>query len=475
MITGYIRGQDLELRSPMIAADTIDYLTAQFVFQTKDWDGCRKFSHWTCGASEYSIELENDRISEAAHLNLTAGTWTVWIHGERYADGKLIQRITTDEAILQVKATGTGGGDPFPESPASEIEQIHAELDDLKKVSDEAIAEAVDRYFDENPINIPPVGRAVVVLAGTDFDNITVYGVVAPDQESDPVELLRAREADVILVLERENGGVIAPLVLSEFDPEQFTGEAYGNVVTEDGAYNVVAQFGFEGGRAYITVLSAFEGGSSGTGEYRWVEILPETEGAHNDDPNSMGMELTGAMDVSPGDKCRVSYWSYNNNKGEIDVTVEVTAEAIDFYGTPAIVLSDYIGDKYDPEGMQTFAIFYFPSFGGSLVEDVNHASRCRVRVEKLVDGGVSRSEFDALAETVNKRIDEVSEAKVGKDQGKENAGKLLYVGADGVVTMLTLGSGLEIKNGVLMLTNAAVIEAICGRAICGEIICGGV
>lgn len=133
MITGYIRGQNLEIRSPLVAADTIDYLTAQFVFQTKDWDGCRKFAHWTCGADTYSVELDNDRIGEDAHLNLSAGTWTVWIHGERYDGGTLAQRITTDQAILQVKATGTMDGDPFPEVPGSAVERIHAELLDLRK------------------------------------------------------------------------------------------------------------------------------------------------------------------------------------------------------------------------------------------------------------------------------------------------------------------------------------------------------
>lgn len=40
----------------------------------------------------------------------------------------------------------------------------------------------------------------------------------------------------------------------------------------------------------------------------------------------------------------------------------------------------------------------------------------------------------------------------VDKDQGKENAGKLLYVGADGNVALLQLGTGLEIVNGRLCI-----------------------
>jgi hypothetical protein len=57
---------------------------------------------------------------------------------------------------------------------------------------------------------------------------------------------------------------------------------------------------------------------------------------------------------------------------------------------------------------------------------------------------------------------------------GTENAGKLLYVGADGYATVLTLGIGFAIVNGVLTLTNAQASAAICGAAICGNTICGG-
>lgn len=57
---------------------------------------------------------------------------------------------------------------------------------------------------------------------------------------------------------------------------------------------------------------------------------------------------------------------------------------------------------------------------------------------------------------------------------GAENAGKLLYVGADGYATVLTLGAGLKIVNGVLTITSAVVTAAICGESTCGNTICGG-
>lgn len=62
----------------------------------------------------------------------------------------------------------------------------------------------------------------------------------------------------------------------------------------------------------------------------------------------------------------------------------------------------------------------------------------------------------------------------VKEDQGVENAGKLLYVGTDGKVTVLALGEGLEIIDGMLTVTSVRVTEAICGEAVCGKVICGG-
>lgn len=73
-------------------------------------------------------------------------------------------------------------------------------------------------------------------------------------------------------------------------------------------------------------------------------------------------------------------------------------------------------------------------------------------------------------------RVDDLSKknaAKLDKQQGAENAGKLLYVDKDGMVTMLALGSGLAIRNGILVVTSAAAVKAICGMVLCGQAMCG--
>ena len=131
MITGTVKGQSLRLSAPVIAADTINYLTARFLF-SEEWDGLMIYAHFTCGSANYDAPLVNGELTEESHVNLGAGTWSVWLHGEEYSDGKLTKRITTVQALLIVKPTGTFDGEPFPSTP-SEIERLHAEFDAMKR------------------------------------------------------------------------------------------------------------------------------------------------------------------------------------------------------------------------------------------------------------------------------------------------------------------------------------------------------
>ncbi|MBO5257133.1 MAG: hypothetical protein J6C42_06545 [Clostridia bacterium] len=133
MIIGHIIRQRLNLCDSHVVADTIDYLEAKFIFRTDDWDGLDKWVHFAKDSAVYDIRLTDNCIRREDHLNLSAGMWKVYLHGNEFRDGKVIQRITTDEAVLYVLPTGTLDGEPFPEIPASETERINARLDELEK------------------------------------------------------------------------------------------------------------------------------------------------------------------------------------------------------------------------------------------------------------------------------------------------------------------------------------------------------
>lgn len=133
MLYGEIIRQHLKIINEHVVADTIDYLEMKFTFQTDDWDGLEKWAHFAKNGVVYDIRLTDDCIRKEDHLNLSAGVWKVYLHGNEYRNGEVCERITTSIVNLKVVLTGTLDGEPFPEMPASVTEQILARLDDIEQ------------------------------------------------------------------------------------------------------------------------------------------------------------------------------------------------------------------------------------------------------------------------------------------------------------------------------------------------------
>lgn len=124
MILATVKGQSLKINHPKVVADTIAYLEMTVQFKTPDWDGLRKFVHFTLGEKTYTFELVNDQITRDMHLDLPEGEWEVYIHGAEYQDLETVQRITTEPVTLYVYRTGSLDGEPFPELTGSEGEKV---------------------------------------------------------------------------------------------------------------------------------------------------------------------------------------------------------------------------------------------------------------------------------------------------------------------------------------------------------------
>lgn len=135
MIRFKANGQRLSMMKIDLVADTIDYLTAEFEFI-----GWEKFpvrvAHFRNGDAVYDIVLTDDRILESDHLNLSAGIWNVYLHGNNGSS-----RITTNPVYFRVQETGILNGEPMPEIPLSTAEQI---LQTAKNAEDTANAVAAD-------------------------------------------------------------------------------------------------------------------------------------------------------------------------------------------------------------------------------------------------------------------------------------------------------------------------------------------
>lgn len=143
MMEFYVSGQSLKMFTPVTAADSLKYLTAQFHFTDDDWDGYTRWAHFRKGETVYDIELDGeDCITEEDALNLTTGEWEIYLTGTKDA-----ARLTTIVVILTVKESG------LIDAPLHVLPQSVAEQIDAKAAQALLTAQAVKAAADAGKFN----------------------------------------------------------------------------------------------------------------------------------------------------------------------------------------------------------------------------------------------------------------------------------------------------------------------------------
>ena len=138
MLEFYITGQSLKMYSPVIAADSLNYLTAQLHFTGTEWDGYTRWAHFRKDSTVYDIALdENDMITEDKALNLTIGEWEIYVTGT-----KDTSRLTTVVVIVTVKASGLIDA-PLHVIPMSVAEQVDSKASQALLLA-QAVKDAAD-------------------------------------------------------------------------------------------------------------------------------------------------------------------------------------------------------------------------------------------------------------------------------------------------------------------------------------------
>lgn len=160
IINMMVRGQRLTAASnaPLIVSDTINYIDANFAFLTPDWDGLVKWAHFAQGDKVYDVMLEDDKITQDVGLDLDAGLWQVYLHGNRIEDGIVTQRITTDTVGITVRRSGVLNGEPLPGIPPSAAEQILADAEAAKRIAQSVRDDADKGAFDGAQGPVGPKG-----------------------------------------------------------------------------------------------------------------------------------------------------------------------------------------------------------------------------------------------------------------------------------------------------------------------------
>ena len=120
-----------------LAANSVQYLTAQIICETEDWTGREIKAMFGQGCTVHEVPVTGGEITAKQQLNLTAGDWCVWLVGNSARDGEVIPRITTNIAHISVAPTGGTEGNPFPAIPPTVEEQLRADMGDLADLTTE--------------------------------------------------------------------------------------------------------------------------------------------------------------------------------------------------------------------------------------------------------------------------------------------------------------------------------------------------
>ena len=128
MLTGIIRGQRLMLRTPIVVADSINYLTAKFTFDP-DWAGRTVTAYFVCGDKAITAELTDGEITAAQGINLTAGRWGLKLSGI-----KGDSRVTAGPVQFDVLPFGATEGE-LPDISLTQYEQLLAKIGDMDELT----------------------------------------------------------------------------------------------------------------------------------------------------------------------------------------------------------------------------------------------------------------------------------------------------------------------------------------------------
>lgn len=120
-----------------LAAESVQYLTAQVICETDDWTGRDIKALFEQGCTVHEVPVTGGEITAKQQLNLTAGDWRVWLVGNSARDGEVIPRITTNVAHISVAPTGGTEGNPFPTIPPTAEEQLRADMGNLADLTTE--------------------------------------------------------------------------------------------------------------------------------------------------------------------------------------------------------------------------------------------------------------------------------------------------------------------------------------------------
>jgi len=194
-------------------SDSVNYLTAEFNFDSSDWDNTTKTATFRNGVDVYTVILDAENKCVVPWEITRAGKLKVSVYG----DGANEYRITADTVEVPIYASGFSEGEESQHPTPSQYEQLTGALATKSTVvvnpSDSASATANKIKVNGVTYNLPSGGSGTEVVpnptgtATAQLNKLEINGTIYEGMKGDPGD-------DYVLTAQDKSD--IADIVLSE-------------------------------------------------------------------------------------------------------------------------------------------------------------------------------------------------------------------------------------------------------------------
>ena len=173
-----VSGQILDLLTPTKGiSDDLNANSAEFDFRSSDWDNAEKWAHFSNpdynDGGDIAFLLVDDEISAERGLNLPAGIWEIYLHGDVVMNGETVQRLVTENQSIQIVQSGIEDPTELVNVTPTEGEQILAKA----AAAYNARITTATAELDEDDTGLPSVGVEISGENGAKNIGFTFYNL----------------------------------------------------------------------------------------------------------------------------------------------------------------------------------------------------------------------------------------------------------------------------------------------------------
>lgn len=215
-------------------SDSVNYLTAEFTFDSSDWDNTTKTATFRSGVSVYTVLLDSNNKCVVPWELIKAGKLKVSVYG----DGANEYRITADSIDVPVYASGFSLGEESQHPTPDQYEQLTGALaekvgvSNLKTINGNSLVGEGDIIIEGGGASIDDVTATTYTVYSSEKVALMVGAKPSiNDEEASTASVYSSAETDLLLASKLNTNGV------KTINGESIVGE--GNITIEGGGASI--------------------------------------------------------------------------------------------------------------------------------------------------------------------------------------------------------------------------------------------